>query len=416
MKKLILGIIITLSFATCKKFEAPEYGLTKVDIQDARIIYSIAEKSSQNERFILLDSSNNVRPVRFITTEGDSVDMTIYGIQHFNKDYLLMVGYFYLTGYNNPPTYIILVNKESGKIHPVKNCDAGLYNLINIGRQIYIDQEGYHYIVIGGSLYKCKSPSNDEVSFIPCLAENKRIGGRCMVSKDGIIYHEQGEDPDFEAFLQMPDNQEYSLSELLADRFHLDEGEMEFEHQPFLLDGSLCGILRHGTGNDRFEMLIRYGISMDNTVSIDVLQPRYPYTNLPEYNHVRQVHEIVNDEKRIIDYDLNSNCLSESGLTTSTLPGNGLIGRSLTCQWYFDENSFSAYHLTDYSKAFTINITEKGITSTLKPWSDKCHEGITFIGILASTGQYILGHVHENGEVTIHESTASDIINDFICL
>lgn len=416
MKKLILGIIITLSFAACKKFEVPEYGLTKVDIQDAKIIYSIAEKSSQNERFMLLDSSDNVRPVRFITTEGDSVDMTIYGIQHFNKDYLLMVGYFYLAGYNNPPSYIILVNKENGKIHPIKNYDARLYNLINIGRQIYIDQEGYHYIVIGSFLYKCKSPSDDEISFIPCLAENKSIGGWCVVSKDGIIYHEQGEDPDFEAFLQMPDNQEYNLSELLADRFHLDEGEMEFEHQPFLLDGSLCGILRHGTGNDRFEMLIRYGISMDNTVSIDVLQPRYPYTNLPEYNHVRQVHEIINDEKLIIDYDLNSNCLSESGLTTSTLPSNGLIGRSLTCQWYLDENSFNAYHLTDYSKAFTINITEKGITRTLKPWSDKCHEGITFIGILASTGQYILGHVHENGVVTIHESTVSDIINDFICL
>ena len=100
MKKLILLALVCAMAGACSKDSDSEDRLRKATVKGAVMAYQSAGRvrgartGSDFSGFNTVDAAGNVKPIRFITDRGDTVDMFINKVEKVDPNFMLLGGEF----------------------------------------------------------------------------------------------------------------------------------------------------------------------------------------------------------------------------------------------------------------------------------------------------------------------------------
>ena len=123
MKKVLVFILMIVAFVACSKDDNDsENSIKKATVKGAQLIYQNSVESragtrattEEVQRFMTVDYQGNIKPIRFITEKGDTLDMRIDIVKNLSNEYLALSGNFI---FNNVALGSLLVNKNTELIY-----------------------------------------------------------------------------------------------------------------------------------------------------------------------------------------------------------------------------------------------------------------------------------------------------------
>lgn len=412
MNKLFLFAFFVVAFYACSKSDSSgDSFLKKATVKDASAIYLSNENSGRAtteevRRYMTIDSKGMVKPIRFITEKGDTVDMHIDKIRNLNAQYLLMQGTFKF----NEDVYFhyLFVNKKTEAIYALKFTDYSGYYIDNEGLT-FTDDDQNIYTELFGNIYKFDVSNPDMITFeqyLPYEQYPSQSQG-FEVSKNGLLYYKPSNG---EIKFKCPGGRIYSIQELVQQELNLDP-EKYININPFIVEETFYASVRYDNNNKDINCLIRFNLENKNSLKVEIRQEFSQESSIYglTYNSVRAIYEGVHLSENIIwDYDPQENTFIK---TDYTFPSGSEIGRSSVSLWVSPYSgsgkTYASYRLRDYTKGCEVDLKSYGIDEVYSSTCNSAQEGLTFSGFRYSDGKNVIGKIEENGNVIINEDTKS---------
>lgn len=406
MKKLILLALVCAMAGACSKDSDSEDRLRKATVKGAVMAYQSAGRvrgartGSDFSGFNTVDAAGNVKPIRFITDRGDTLDMQISAVKSLSERYMLLKGSFHkpqdLRFYYN--TLLVDVNTEYiYAIEGVKNLYEDL--------PVFSDDYGCWYFVSSGTVVKLNASNPDNLTVESCLAEGQSAN-RYWVSADGVIYYEYGLNSKFKC----PGGRTYTFEELLG----VSSASVFCGHSGvfYAAAGDIYKISLQGPNILQAQVVWESDLETWNSVYAPYDKVYCPNPKRKEHiavnnNSLYVFNEELNEMRKIEQSEsipfIREYCGWESASWTNAF----VTSESL---FIFDESYKKLYQisLADYS-VHTIDMVQAGYEIT--PTTLSCNltsPGLSFAGLRYADGKNVVGMINEDGSIMANERTATD--------
>lgn len=207
----------------CSKDSDSGLRLRKATVKGAVMAYQSSggtratRAGSDFSGFNTVDAAGNVKPIRFITDRGDTVDMFINKVEKVDPNFMLLGGEFRSQGNMYS---MVLVDVRTEYVYalpspiryyswswvwelPIFTDEAGNIYLASIGN--YVDRE----------IYRVDTKNPDDMTMKSCLPD-KQDFREYQVNKRGLIYYNYyNNDHKF----QCPGGRIYPIEELVGDNY-----------------------------------------------------------------------------------------------------------------------------------------------------------------------------------------------------
>lgn len=409
MKKVLVFVLMVIAFGACSKDDNDSgNSIKKATVKGAQLIYENSVETragtrattEEVQRFMTVDNQGNVKPIRFITESGDTLDMDIQKVKNLNDAYLLLSGYFKFNGLYIPH---LLANKNTELIYAI-NEEFYLSNEL----PIFSDDNSNSYVPIAENIKKfnLKNPSN--ITMENYITDNQNIHKYWVNGKGTCFYNSNiglkfqcsgGRFYNIKALVSDFDN--FNIFHSLNDCFYVVNDKLMNSEQGLV---QLLKIYKiEEIGNDELKS---YKVADLSTT--DYLINIHFYEFCP--NPIKKTHIISNGE---ITYEFDETT-NEFRKLDFILPETHYIGwgtyRSnafLTSEalWVHDDTKLYRLNLADYSLNI-IDLIKEGYE--IKKENITCSinaPGLSFSGLRYSDGQNIVGTINEDGTITAFEKT-----------
>ncbi len=427
MNRIFLFIFSFAVFYACSKDDnSTGRYLEKATVKGATAIYQSggsAGRATTEEvrRYMTIDDKGTVRPIRFITESGDTVDMNIECVRDLDSRYLLMQGGFRF----NKDVYFkfLFVNKETEALYALNFRDVG-YMVSD--KPAYSDDNGNIYTEFDGELYKFNVSDPNNITMEQYLpSEQYKYGNNngvdIAVSKNGLLLFG---DYDFSKKIKCPGSRIYKMDDFF--RQELGEGNENryLDFRIFPVEKTFYAVVSFsnssGVGGSEYQKyLVELNLIGNNELTLAVLQEAYfgkdetiNFIDRLDYNPVRKTYEggIGDPAERkdfIWDYDPKTNTLTKTAYVRPVNSPDGSSAQSIWYRSYEKEGCYESYRLADYSKGCEVDLKAHGVDEVYDVVFNPSREGFTFTGFRYSDSKNVIGKVEENGDVTINEDTKS---------
>lgn len=412
MKKLILLALVCAMAGACSK--ESEDRLRKATVKGAVMAYQSSGGTRATRAgngfsdFNTVDETGNVKPIRFITDRGDTVDMFINKVEKVDQNFMLLGGEFRSQG-NMYSMVLVDVRTEYVYALPCSVYGEGSF-WWQWTLPTFMDGAGNIYWARwinsdACEIYRIDTKNPENMTMKRCLPD-KQYGTEYLVNKQGLIYYRYySSDHKF----QCPGGRIYPVEELVGDNYV----------------SVFCGF----SGN--YYAVTRSAIYEIKLIGENNLQADYVaehnITNVTDFcpNKIRGTYISVDTGNRtLIEFEESSDKISEYHYDGSfpRLNYYGYDKKNATgfvtseSLFLFNESSKKIYQiaLSDYSVRI-IDLVQAGyeiaseIASGLISLSSSLSSpGLSFAGLRYADGKNVVGMINEDGTITANERTATD--------
>ncbi len=393
----IACIALSVGLMGCSKGEnggksnQEESKIVRTTIKDAKYLYGVGtglRSSGPDGGFFSVDKNGKVEPIRFITEEGDTVDMAINNIFEINDKYIMMHVNSETPGINS-----MLADKSSGAIFslPVKIS-------YNYEFHSFTDKDGNIYVKSQNMIYKI---STGDMTIEEYIAKNQSFND-FVVNIDGIAYYTEGFDTGNTDKFQTPKGKTYLLSVLIPDIdewgygvFIGSDGDFYVYNQKDL-ELSIYKIEYASVSNTLFASIVTKS-------NFDI---GYLWDINFVFNHERKTHVISNGD---FSLEFNEDLKTIKQLSIN-LPRTEVGNYYATSDALYIKDkgtettiqSFVKLNISDNSIR-CVDLTNKGYEAYVVTSSIKNPE-ISFNGLRFSDSKNIIGQIDNNGNITAFEN------------
>lgn len=391
-------------FVSCSKDDdSGSNSIKKATVKGAQLIYknsitTRATTAEEIERFMTIDNHGNVKPIRFITERGDTLDMSIEKVENLNKDYLILNGTFLV---NDVSVRSLLVNKNTEAIYIMKDRED-IYSDI-----VYPSfEDKYNYLYIGDykMVYRFNVSNPDNVTLENYIPETQQIYSY-FVNKSGFCYYHNNSG---NKNIKCPGGRIYSILELIPKGINnIFSG---FDNKFYVISD----VFNDDNGFQYIYRLDEIGNNELKVIELSTLtndERGHHYSFCP--NHKRKTyiasngHETLefNEETgEITKLNLNIPIIYYSDYNDNFIKNTFVTSESL---WIFNENKLYQLSLNDYSLKI-INLINEGYEINQENITCSIESpGLSFSGVRYSDGQNVVGTINEDGSITAFEKTKS---------
>lgn len=354
--------------------------------------------------FNTVDAAGNVRPIRFITDRGDTLDMRISAVQSLSEKYLLLDGFFEMLVNDHQVVYnVLLVDLNTEYVYGIKGV-KDLYEDL----PVFSDDYGCWYFVSSGTVVKLNASNPDNLTVEPCLAEGQQAK-KYWVNANGVIYYE---DWDGNSKFKCPGGRTYTFEELLG----VSSASVFCGHSGvfYAAAGNIYKISLQGSNTLQAQVVWESDLETWNSVYAPYDKVYCPNPKRKEHiavnnnsNSLYVFNEELNEMRKIEQSEsipfIREYCGWESARWTNAF----VTSESL---FIFDESYKKLYQisLADYS-VHMVDMVQAGYEvgqGTVSCSLDS--PGLSFAGLCYADGKNVVGMINEDGTITANEKTATD--------
>lgn len=403
MKKVFVFILTCVAFMACSKDDGGNV-IKKATVRGAQLIYqnSVGTRATTEEvqRFMAVDKEGNVNPIRFITENGDTLDMRIEKIKNLNDEYLALSGYF---SFNGVWMHNLLVNKHTELIYAMPRdiyCDDDALSFEDNHKNLYWAKWNQN-----GMIYRFDVSDPDNITVENYLPNTAGYLDRyyCINGSGFCYYWDRFEN------IKCPGGRIYNMKELIPG----SDGWIEnifcgFNRQFYVVDR-----IRDENGNYKYDAIYRLDEIGNNELNAILLAEDDYYGWIGDFcPNAKRKTFIMSTGSTTYEFNEETGEMRAIGVvipityfytTRSDLNFNTfLTSESL---WVIEETELYQLNLADYSlrKIDLIQcgyeIREDNITSSPNV------PGLSFSGLRYADGQNVVGTIQEDGTITAFEKT-----------
>ena len=208
-----------VAFVACSKDDNDsENSIKKATVKGAQLIYQNSVESragtrattEEVQRFMTVDYQGNIKPIRFITEKGDTLDMRIDIVKNLSNEYLALSGNFI---FNNVALGSLLVNKNTELIYAMN------IHFMEMG-PVFEDNDRNIYTTFastgGGenTLYRLNTSNPDNITMEEYATKLSFRIGDYWINKNSFCYY-----IDDIKRIKCPGGKVYELSSLLPNGY-----------------------------------------------------------------------------------------------------------------------------------------------------------------------------------------------------
>ncbi|MGL5912900.1 MAG: hypothetical protein ACRCZB_01955 [Bacteroidales bacterium] len=399
---------------------------TRLTIAGAEYIYpnpnaSNAITNSVNERnsvpsYMYIDAQGVHKPIRFVGTNNDTMDLEIYEIKNLNKEYIILFGEF---NFSNEKINAMLVNKTTEAIYSMgdfrirrTDCSGSVFGYV-FYEDVYEDENKNLYtegeLADETTICKINVSNPNAITISNYIPKNQSVC-KFIVNKRGVCTWSDK--------IQAPMGRIYPIRDLLKDQ-EPSSSSSYYDYDYALFKGLVndnLHIITHRYNSptlDEPKGKTTYRIYEitepdKNTLSInliDELQLNDSYYGIAYFpNTITKTHlcPISNNEKTnrdIIEYSESTKKLSLKGVKDIIQSGEIVITASNAL--FYNKESFTLLNLSDYN----VNIiTLSGKYELYSIQGDMSSDNATFSGLRFEDGRNIVGTIDKTGNFNAIES------------
>lgn len=399
MKKMLVFVLMVIAFGACSKDDNDSgNSIKKATVKGAQLIYQNSVETragtrattEEVQRFMVVDEKGNVKPIQFITENGDTLDMSIENVKNLNDEYLVLSGHFHFNG-----IYLdgLLVNKNTELIYTMPS----IYNLFEYSIEwnypTYEDKYGYLYWYGRGhgnsSFYRFDISNPDNLIIENYLQDNIDLRDY-WVNGNGLCYYYG----DFHNF-KCPGGRIYNIKELIPD---ID------------IKTIFCGFNQsfYVVSYNSIYKLDEIGNNELRATKITELEKQLRWYNFCP-NPKRNTH-ITSDGNETIEFNEETGEIKKLEIFIPSIFIHNMGGVSNTfisseSLWVIEQTELYQLNLNNYSLKI-INLVNEGYEIVQENITSSPNaSGLSFSGLRYSDGQNVVGTINEDGTITAFEKT-----------
>lgn len=405
MKKLILLALVCAMAGACSKDSDSGFRLRKATVKGAVMAYQssagtrVTRAGNGFSDFNTVDETGNVKPIRFITDRGDTVDMFINKVEKVAPNFMLLGGEFISQG---DEYSVLLVDVRTEYVYALPRPPRNITWSWDWQLPTFTDEAGSIYLGgDDGKIYRIDTKNPDNLTMKSCLPDKQRFS-EYQVNKRGLIYYKYySSDRKF----QCPGDRIYPIEELVGDDYVT----------------VFCGF------SGDYYAVTRSAIYKVELIGENSLQAKYvdelnSSPNLADFcpNKIRGTYISVNAGNwTLIEFEESSGKISEYRYD-GRFPDLNYYGYNkrnatgfITSESLFivDKSSKKIHQiaLSDYSVRIIdlvqagYEIASDGISMSSSPSSP----GLSFAGLRYADGKNVVGMINEDGTITANDRTAT---------
>lgn len=402
MKKVLVFILMIVAFVACSKDDNDsENSIKKATVKGAQLIYQNSVESragtrattEEVQRFMTVDYQGNIKPIRFITKKGDTLDMRIDIVKNLSNEYLALSGNFI---FNNVALGSLLVNKNTELIYAMN------IHFMEMG-PVFEDNDRNIYTTFastgGGenTLYRLNTSNPDNITMEEYATKLSFRIGDYWINKNSFCYY-----IDDIKRIKCPGGKVYELSSLLPNGY-----------SNATIFSGINGKFYVACTTDNFYIYVLEENGNNGLKAIEVANLPGSYYCNGDFcpNQITKEHICNINNEKIIIFNEETNELKMIDIQLPTMDyiawGRQSTNTFVTSEslWILDETVLYQLRFSDYTLN-TINLGKIGYGVNKESISCSINApGLSFSGLRYSDGQNIVGTINEDGTITTFEKT-----------